>query len=435
MKKTVVHSNVEIRDDGRLYFAGADTVALAEKYGTPLLLTDEDRVRARAREYCGAMKKYFGGGSFPLFASKALSFKEIYRVVADEGMGTDIVSSGELFTALSAGFPPERAFFHGNNKTDFDIEYAIKNRIGYFIVDGAEELERIDEYAGKAGVRQKILLRLTPGIDPHTHKKISTGGVDSKFGSAIETGLAEKITLRAASLKNVELCGFHCHIGSQIFEVEPYIAAAEIMIAFIGKMRRDHGITAKILNLGGGFGVRYVESDPEISITENIKVISEHIKAACAAEGVSVPDILLEPGRSIVADAGMTLYTVGSVKEIPGFKNYVSIDGGMTDNPRYTLYQSAYTLILANRAGEKADFKCTVGGRCCESGDLIQENVALAKPKRGDVLAVLVTGAYNYSMASNYNRVTRPPVVMIKGGKDHLAVRRESFEDLVSCDI
>ena len=435
MKKTVVHSNVEIRDDGRLYFAGADTVALAEKYGTPLLLTDEDRVRARAREYCGAMKKYFGGGSFPLFASKALSFKEIYRVVADEGMGTDIVSSGELFTALSAGFPPERAFFHGNNKTDFDIEYAVKNRIGYFIVDGAEELERIDEYAGKAGVRQKILLRLTPGIDPHTHKKISTGGVDSKFGSAIETGLAEKITLRAASLKNVELCGFHCHIGSQIFEVEPYIAAAEIMIAFIGKMRRDHGITAKILNLGGGFGVRYVESDPEISITENIKVISEHIKAACAAEGVSVPDILLEPGRSIVADAGMTLYTVGSVKEIPGFKNYVSIDGGMTDNPRYTLYQSAYTLILANRAGEKADFKCTVGGRCCESGDLIQENVALAKPKRGDVLAVLVTGAYNYSMASNYNRVTRPPVVMIKGGKDHLAVRRESFEDLVSCDI
>ena len=435
MKKTVVHSNVEIRDDGRLYFAGADTVALAEKYGTPLLLTDEDRVRARAREYCGAMKKYFGGGSFPLFASKALSFKEIYRVVADEGMGTDIVSSGELFTALSAGFPPERAFFHGNNKTDFDIEYAIKNRIGYFIVDGAEELERIDEYAGKAGVRQKILLRLTPGIDPHTHKKISTGGVDSKFGSAIETGLAEKITLRAASLKNVELCGFHCHIGSQIFEVEPYIAAAEIMIAFIGKMRRDHGITAKILNLGGGFGVRYVESDPEISITENIKVISEHIKTACAAEGVPVPDILLEPGRSIVADAGMTLYTVGSVKEIPGFKNYVSIDGGMTDNPRYTLYQSAYTLILANRAGEKADFKCTVGGRCCESGDLIQENVALAKPKRGDVLAVLVTGAYNYSMASNYNRVTRPPVVMIKGGKDHLAVRRESFEDLVSCDI
>ncbi|MBO4429447.1 MAG: diaminopimelate decarboxylase [Clostridia bacterium] len=435
MKKTVVHSNVEIRDDGRLYFAGADTVALAEKYGTPLLLTDEDRVRARAREYCGAMKKYFGGGSFPLFASKALSFKEIYRVVADEGMGTDIVSSGELFTALSAGFPPERAFFHGNNKTDFDIEYAVKNRIGYFIVDGAEELERIDEYAGKAGVRQKILLRLTPGIDPHTHKKISTGGVDSKFGSAIETGLAEKITLRAASLKNVELCGFHCHIGSQIFEVEPYIAAAEIMIAFIGKMRRDHGITAKILNLGGGFGVRYVESDPEISITENIKVISEHIKTACAAEGVPVPDILLEPGRSIVADAGMTLYTVGSVKEIPGFKNYVSIDGGMTDNPRYTLYQSAYTLILANRAGEKADFKCTVGGRCCESGDLIQENVALAKPKRGDVLAVLVTGAYNYSMASNYNRVTRPPVVMIKGGKDHLAVRRESFEDLVSCDI
>jgi diaminopimelate decarboxylase len=435
MNRTIVHSNVTVGENGHLYFAGMDTVTLAEKYGTPVFLLDDSRVRARVREYKEAMQRNFGAGSMPLFASKSLSFKEIYRMMAEENIGTDIVSSGELFTAVSAGFPMERAFFHGNNKTDFDIEYAIENGIGYFIADGIEELERIDEYAGKAGIRQKILLRITPGIDPHTHQKISTGGVDSKFGSAIETGLAKKVTAFALSKENIELCGFHCHIGSQIFEIEPYTDAADIMLSFIADMRDALGYTAKILNLGGGFGVRYVESDPEISITKNIDEIAAHIHAKCAELSLKLPTIYMEPGRSIVADAGMTLYTVGSVKEIEGFKNYVSIDGGMTDNPRYTLYQSAYTLCLANRASEEADFECTVGGRCCESGDLIQENIRLPKPTRGDILAVLVTGAYNYSMASNYNRVARPPVVVIRNGEDKLAVRRERFEDLIACDI
>ena len=435
MNRTIVHSNVTVGENGHLYFAGMDTVTLAEKYGTPVFLLDDSRVRARVREYKEAMQRNFGAGSMPLFASKSLSFKEIYRMMAEENIGTDIVSSGELFTAVSAGFPMERAFFHGNNKTDFDIEYAIENGIGYFIADGIEELERIDEYAGKAGIRQKILLRITPGIDPHTHQKISTGGVDSKFGSAIETGLAKKVTAFALSKENIELCGFHCHIGSQIFEIEPYTDAADIMLSFIADMRDALGYTAKILNLGGGFGVRYVESDPEISITKNIDEIAAHIHAKCTELSLKLPTIYMEPGRSIVADAGMTLYTVGSVKEIEGFKNYVSIDGGMTDNPRYTLYQSAYTLCLANRASEEADFECTVGGRCCESGDLIQENVRLPKPTRGDILAVLVTGAYNYSMASNYNRVARPPVVVIRNGEDKLAVRRERFEDLIACDI
>ncbi len=435
MDSKIVHSNVTVGENGHLYFAGADTVSIAKKYGTPVFLLDDARVRMRVREYKEAMVRNFGEGSIPLFASKSLSFKEIYRIMAEEGIGTDIVSSGELFTAVSAGFPMERAFFHGNNKTDFDIEYAIEHRIGYFIVDSMEELSMIDEYAEKAGIRQKILLRLTPGIDPHTHKKISTGGVDSKFGSAIETGLAEKMTKAALSKMNVELCGFHCHIGSQIFDIEPYITAADIMLSFIAEMKESYGFTAKILNLGGGFGVRYVESDPEINITANIDAIGAHVRAVCEEKELRLPTIYMEPGRSIVADAGMTLYTVGSVKEIEGFKNYVSIDGGMTDNPRYTLYQSSYTIRLAGRANETADFICTIGGRCCESGDLIQENVALPKPKRGDILAVLVTGAYNYSMASNYNRVTRPPVVVLKDGADKLAVRRERFEDLVACDI
>ena len=435
MDTQIVHSNVTVGENGHLYFAGADTTVLAEKYGTPVFLLDDARVRARVREYKEAMARNFGEGSMPLFASKSLSFKEIYRMMAEEGIGTDIVSSGELYTAVCAGFPMERAFFHGNNKTDFDIEYAIEHRIGYFIVDSMEELTMIDEYAEKAGIRQKILLRLTPGIDPHTHQKISTGGVDSKFGSAIETGLAKKMTKAALSKMNVELCGFHCHIGSQIFDIEPYITAADIMLGFIADMREAYGFTAKILNLGGGFGVRYIESDPEISISANIDAIGAHVRALCEEKGIRLPVIYMEPGRSIVADAGMTLYTVGSVKEIEGFKNYVSIDGGMTDNPRYTLYQSAYTIRLAGRANEKADFLCTVGGRCCESGDLIQENVLLPKPKRGDILAVLVTGAYNYSMASNYNRVTKPPVVVLRDGKEIVAVRRERFEDLVACYI
>ena len=435
MNNKLIHTNVTVGENGHLHFAGMDTVSLAKEYGTPAILIDEERIRYRCREYKNAMKTYFGGDSMPLFASKSLSFKGIYRIMAEENMGTDIVSSGELFTAVAAGFPMERGFFHGNNKTDADIEYAIESGIGYFVVDGFEELDAIDRIAGEKGIRQKILLRITPGIDPHTHQRISTGGVDSKFGSAIETGLASRITKAALAKLNVELCGFHCHIGSQIFEIDPYTLAADIMLKFIADMRDEYGFTAKILNIGGGFGVRYVESDGEINITENIRLISEHMKAACRRLSLTMPTILMEPGRSIVADAGMTLYTVGSVKEIEGFKNYVSIDGGMTDNPRYTLYQSAYTILLANKAMEKADFSCTIGGRCCESGDLIQENVEIPRPERGDTLAVLVTGAYNYSMASNYNRVTRPPIVLLAGGESRLAVRRERFEDLIACDI
>lgn len=435
MEKHFLHTNVTLGENGHLFFAGKDTVELAKKYGTPLMVVDDARIREKCREYISAMKKYFGGNSLPFFASKAMSFMEIYRIIGSEGMGTDIVSPGELYTAKKAGFPMERAFFHGNNKTDADIEFAVESKIGYFVVDNIEELNKLDEVASKAGIKQKILLRITPGIDPHTHQKISTGGVDSKFGSAIATGLADEITKIALGKKNIELCGFHCHVGSQIFDTDPFTLAADIMMEFIAHIRDTQGYTASMLNLGGGFGVRYVESDPTISITENIKLISEHLKAKCEKLNIKQPDIFMEPGRSIVADSCITLYSVGSVKEIKGFKNYVSIDGGMTDNPRYALYQSSYTILYANAPDKEAEFNCTIGGRCCESGDLIQENVPLPKPSRGDILAVLVTGAYNYAMASNYNRVGRPAVVVVRDGNDFIAVRRETFEDLVSLDI
>lgn len=430
----MICDNVSINAEGRLCFAGHDTATLAAKYGTPLYLMDERKIRAHVRTYREAMAEFFPVGSLPEFASKAFSCRRIYEIMAEEGIDIDAVSPGELYTAVQAGFPMERCFFHGNNKTDADIAFAMDSGVGYFVADSAEELAAIDRIAAQKGVTQKLLLRVTPGIDPHTHKKISTGTVDSKFGVAIETGQARAAVAAALGMAHIELCGLHCHIGSQIFDSEPFCTAAEIMLDFIAALRAELGYTAAILNLGGGFGVRYVESDPVIDYREKIREVASVIDAQCARLSLPVPQIMLEPGRSLVADAGMTLYTVGSVKEVGNFKNYVSIDGGMTDNPRYTLYESPYTVINASRAAQKADFTATVAGRCCESGDLIQENVALARPQRGDLLAVLTTGAYNYSMASNYNRVPRPPVVMLDGERDYVAVRRESYADLCALD-
>lgn len=430
--KEMLHENLGIRENN-LTFAGFDTVELAKKYGTPLMLLDENKIRNTMRTYKNAMKTYFGEDSVPLYASKALSFVGIYQIAKEEGINTDIVSLGELCTAIKAGFPLERAFFHGNCKTDHDIGFAIDNGIGFFNVDTYDELYAIDRIAKEKGVYQKVLLRLTPGIDPHTHASISTGKVDSKFGTAIETGQAMEITKVALSLENVDLRGFHCHIGSQIFEIEPFCDAADIMIRFIDEVKAQTGFEAEYLNLGGGFGVRYVEGDPHIDYTDNIRRISEHINSYCKEKNLYKPKILMEPGRSMVADSGMTIYTVGSVKEITGYKNYVAIDGGMSDNPRYALYGSAYTVLCANKMNEEASYECTVAGRLCESGDLIQENVKIPPVKRGDNIAVLVTGAYNYAMASNYNRVPRPAVVLL-GKTDRLAIRRETFDDVSRLD-
>lgn len=431
----MICENLGINEKGHLTFAGFDTVELAEKYGTPLYLLDEDRVRKMCRIYTGAIKKYFGGDSHPLYASKALSFAGIYKIALEENMGIDVVSAGEIHTAKAAGYPLEKAYFHGNAKSDFEIEYAMESGVGCFVTDNADELDRVDDFAKKHGIKQKILLRLTPGIDPHTFAAVNTGKVDSKFGTAIETGQAEEIVKYALTKENIDLAGFHCHIGSQVFDCKPFTDGADVMLAFIADMKSKLGYEARELNLGGGFGTRYVEEHPTIDIDANIKEISEHVKAKCAEYELVMPAMLFEPGRSIVADAGMTLYTVESIKKITGYKNYAAIDGGMTDDPRYALYGSQYTVYLANKANAARDFKCTVAGRCCESGDLIQEDVMLPELKRGDVVAVLTTGAYNYSMASNYNRVPRPPIVILSGGKDRIGVKRESLDDLTMLDV
>ena len=431
----MLYSNLSVSDAGHLSMAGQDVTELAAEFGTPLFIMDENRIRQRCRTYIQSMEAHLPKGSMPFFASKSLSFKGIYKIMAEENMGIDVVSSGELYTAIAAGFPLKNACFHGNNKTEADIRYGITSGIGYFVCDNLEELDAVDAEANRQGVTQKVLLRLAPGIDPHTHAKIATGTVDSKFGAAIETGGAELLVQSAGCKGNLKLMGYHCHIGSQIFEYEPFCDAAIIMLTFLRDMGLKYNFYAPILNLGGGMAVPYVDTEQPIDYANHICQIGQIVDTFCKENHMDAPIIFIEPGRSVVADSALTVYTVGSTKEIPPYKNYVNIDGGMTDNPRYTLYGSAYTILLANRVRDEANFVCTVAGRCCESGDLIQEEVSLPKPNRGDYLAVLTTGAYNYSMASNYNRLPRPPIVMIGEKGAYLSVRRETFEDLISKDL
>ncbi len=430
----MLHSNLDINEKGNLTIGGVDTVDIAKQYGTPAYVLDIDALRAQMRRYYKVLTECFGSSAIPLYASKALSFKEIYRIAAQEKLGIDCVSPGEIYTAHSAGFPMERVYFHGNNKTDEDIEFAIKCGVGTFVVDNKDELYSLDRIAKETGIIQRILLRITPEVDPHTHKAIMTGNVDSKFGSPITTGQAEEIVRTAIECQNIDLVGIHAHIGSQIFDTEPFVTAAKILISFIADINDRHSYLLRELNLGGGFGVRYTEEDEHIDIEANIKAIACEINKICKERNIIQPKIMFEPGRSIVASAGLTLYTVGSVKTVPGFRNYVSVDGGMPDNPRYALYSSKYTAVIANKADKKATYPCTVAGRCCESGDLIGEGMMIQEPHRGDTLAVLVTGAYNYSMASNYNRIPRPPVIAVEGGKCRIAVKRETYEDICHLD-
>lgn len=431
----MLHSNYSVNAEGHFTLCGADTVKLAEKYGTPLYLLDENDIVKQCRTYRNAVKKYFSEKSAIYYASKALSIKEIYRIIEKEDVNADVVSLGELYTAIKAGYTPSRLCMHGNNKTPEEIRAALKYGVGSFVVECFDELDSISEIASDMGVTAKILLRITPNIDCHTLEAISTGKLDSKFGVPIETGQAEKFVEKALSLPRLDLIGYHCHCGSQVFEYEPYLDQLEVMMMFAADMKKKFGYTPEYLNIGGGFGVRYTDSDGEIDIDGSIKLIGEKLTELCERLSLARPHIFMEPGRSIVASAGVTLYTVGSVKNIGDFRTYVTVDGGMSDNPRYALYKSRYEALIANKANMPKDIVCSIAGRCCESGDLIGEDMPLQSAKRGDILAVTVTGAYNYSMASNYNRVQRPAMVVIKDGEDRLAVKRESLDDIIENDV
>jgi diaminopimelate decarboxylase len=430
-----VTENLEVNEQNHLTIGGVDTIALAEKYGTPLYVMDEDMIRQNCRIYKDAIDRDYNGNGLILYASKAFSCLHMYRIVREEGLGVDVVSGGELYTALKAGMDPEKIYFHGNNKTDDEIELAVGNNVGRLVVDNFLELEHINRIAKEKNKTVSILFRIKPGIDAHTHAFIRTGQIDSKFGFALETGEAFEAVKSASEYKNLKIAGIHCHIGSQIFELEPFQEAAKVMCGFIAEVKDKLDIVMDELNLGGGFGIKYTEKDDPVAYDQYIDAVASVIKTCCREAGIKLPKILMEPGRSIVASAGITLYTIGNVKNIPGIRKYVSVDGGMTDNPRYILYQSEYEAAIANKASDPRDDIVTIAGKCCESGDLIQENTKLQQAEAGDVLAVFATGAYNYSMASNYNRIPRPPVVMVSGGKDKLILKRESYEDLIRNDL
>ena len=431
----MLYDNLDVNAAGHLTIADIDATELAAEFGTPLYVLDEDRLRERCRTYVNAMNAHFPAGSKPLFASKALCFKGIYPIIESEGMGADVVSAGEVATALAAGFPASELYFHGTNKPDADIRYGVEQGVGTFVVDNLNELESLGRIACELGRTQNVLLRLTVGIDPHTFAAVKTGKIDSQFGLPIETGQAMAFLRDAIVTKGVKVIGFHSHIGSQIFETEPFCDQIDRLLAFAADARDELDYVASTFNLGGGFAVPYVESDLSIDYVANIAAIAEHLHKGCAAYGYPLPRILMEPGRSTVADSGVTLYTTGGTKIIEGYRAYVSIDGGMTDNPRYALYKSLYTVLNASRADAPADFVCTIAGRCCESGDRIAEDISLARPERGDIIAVLTTGAYNFAMSSNYNRVPRPALVMLSGGEARLAVRRQTIEDMLALEL
>lgn len=426
---------LNVNEKNHLTIGGADTVELCKEYGTPLYVFDEDKIRADIRIYTNAMKKHYADGGMVLYASKAFCCKAMCRIANEEGLGLDVVSGGELFTALSAGFPAEKIYFHGNNKTKAELFEALAAGVGRIVVDNVYELRLLNSLAGSISKTVNILFRIKPGIDAHTHDFVKTGQIDSKFGVALENGEAMEIIKEAKTLSNINVIGVHCHIGSQIFELEPFREAAEVMMRFIYDIKEETGLEIEELNLGGGFGIRYVESDDPISYDKYIEAVHKVVENAAQKLGVKLPKILMEPGRSIVAPAGITLYTVGGIKDIPNIRKYISVDGGMADSPRYILYGSEYDFVIANKAGDKKTDTVTVAGKCCESGDVLGENVSIQTADIGDTLAVLATGAYNYSMASNYNRIPKPAVVFVKNSVPRLVVKRETYEDIIKNDL
>lgn len=429
-----LHGTMSITNEGHLSIGGCDAVKLAKRFGTPLYVMDEEHLREICRDYFQSfMAKY--PNNQVIYASKAFLTTAMAKIISQEKLGLDVVSGGELYTAMQAGFPAERIYFHGNNKAVDELKYALTCEIGHFVVDNFYELELLNTLCLERRIKAKILLRIQPGIEAHTHEYIRTGQIDSKFGMAIATGQAMEIVKKALSLDNLELMGIHCHIGSQIFEIESFRHAAEVMMNFMKKIKEETGRELPELDLGGGFGIYYEESDRPVPISQFAETIMSTIQQKAAELQLNVPKIIVEPGRSLVGTVGTTLYTVGSIKKIPGIRTYVAVDGGMADNPRPALYQAQYEAAVANKLREEAAEEVSITGKCCESGDMLIWDIALPVLASGDILAVSSTGAYNYSMSSNYNRLPRPAAVLVYQGKADIIVKRETYSDIVRNDI
>jgi len=434
-EKMFVSKAVNINEKNHLEIGGCDCLDLVNTYGTPLYVMDEALFRENCRRYKNAIEKYYDGKGLVVYASKALCTTAICKIIEQEGLGLDVVSGGELYTAITAGFPMERVYFHGNNKTYEELMLAIENNVGRIVIDNKEELVMVHEIAYKSGKKVNVSFRVKPGIDTNTHEFISTGQIDSKFGMAVENGEAFEIISKALKLSNLNVMSLHCHIGSQLFDLELFKLAAKVMLEFVAELKEKLNIEIGELNLGGGFGVKYTKEDEEIDYDSFIGAVSEVVKGVCSQKGIKVPKIVIEPGRSIAAPAGITLYRVGSVKEIKNVRKYVAVDGGMTDNPRYAMYQAKYDAVIVDRPDAPRTEKVTIAGKCCESGDILIKDIMLPEVKSGDVLAVFTTGAYNYSMSSNYNRIPRPPIVLVKDGKARIIVKREDYGDVIRNDI
>jgi len=421
----------------RLLIGGVSVLKLASDYGTPLYIMDENQIEQNGRAFLSALRTHYGENGEIAFASKAFSVTAMYRTLQRIGLWSDVVSGGELHTALKAGFDPSHLIFHGNSKTRHELNFAIFSDVGRIIVDNIEELALLDQLALENNKMVQVGIRIRPGVDAHTHDFITTGQLDSKFGVPIEGGLALDFIGEVLQKRNLTLASLHCHIGSQIFDVEPFAFTADVMLHLMADAKACFGYEIPELNLGGGFGIRYTETDDPRSIDACIAASAAAVKASAAKYALSLPRLFFEPGRSMVAEAGITVYETVAVKELPGLniKNYILVDGGMGDNPRYVLYGAEYAAVLPSRVHAPAEQTYTVAGRCCESGDVVVASCALPTVKAGELIAVLSTGAYNYSMASNYNRVPRPPVVFVKDGAARLVVRRETYDDVCQCDL
>ncbi|NQW23255.1 MAG: diaminopimelate decarboxylase [SAR202 cluster bacterium] len=431
--QSIFPDTAEIDAQGQLILGGCKATDLAEEYGTPVYIFDEDTLRGRCRSFIGEFRKLYPATNVS-YASKAYINPALAKLFQEEGMGFDVVSGGELATLIAAGIPMNEVYFHGNNKTPQELSEALENSIGWVVVDSFHELELLDQLAGLAGKTQDILIRVSPGVDPHTHVYTTTGILDSKFGFSIQTGHAAEAVRLGLAAKNLNLRGLHFHLGSPIFEMEPYRVATELVLKFAAEFRED-GLNLQRFSPGGGFAIGYTRDQEPPPVSDYAETIVSTMIATCQELGMEPPTLVIEPGRAVIGPAGVALYRIGAIKDVPGVRKFVSVDGGMGDNIRPALYQAKYEVVAANKANQEPTEKVTIAGKYCESGDLLASDIMLPKMESGDLIAIPAAGAYCPSMASNYNMNPRPPMVIVKDGKSRLIRRRESYQDLMHCDV
>ena len=431
--QNVFPDSAEVDSQGELILGGCKASDLAAEYGTPVYVLDDDTLRARCRSFIDEFRKIYPATSVS-YACKAYINPILAKLFLEEGMGFDVVSGGELATTVNAGIPMDEVYFHGNNKTPQELEEALEHSIGWVVVDSFHEIELLDRLAGEAGKTQNILIRVSPGVDPHTHEYTTTGILDSKFGFSIQTGHAAEAIRLGLAAKNLNLRGLHFHLGSPIFELEPYRVAVDLVLRFAAQFREE-GLELQRFSPGGGFAISYKREDEPPAVSDYAEAIISTMTKTCQDLSMDLPSLVIEPGRAIIGPAGVALYRVGAIKDVPGVRKFVSVDGGMGDNIRPALYQAEYEVLAANKANQELVEKVTIAGKYCESGDLLATDVMLPKLEAGDLLAIPAAGAYCPSMASTYNMNPKPPMVLVKDGKSRLIRRRETYQDLLHLDL